>query len=113
MKRTCIRAMGSNYCVRPTATRARTFGATFILGLMLGFAQPAAASSDLQLDPQLVQHTASLQPGPARLSSVNAAREEMAASGPPLPPAPPAYSETFWTAFADLDLSTLRGAARS
>jgi hypothetical protein len=113
MPRTCIRTMGSNYCVRPTATRARKFVATFTLGLMFGFAQPAAASSDLQLDPQLAQHAASLQPGPARLSSVSAAREEMADPGPVLPLAPLVYSETFWTAFADLDLSTLRSAART
>lgn len=113
MRRTCMRAMGSNYCVRPTATRAHISVGTFTLGLMFGFVQPAAASSDLQLDSQLAQHAASLQPGPARLPRVSAARDETVDSAPPLPPAPLVYSETFWTAFADLDLSTLRSAART
>ncbi|HEV7389341.1 MAG TPA: aspartyl protease family protein [Gemmatimonadaceae bacterium] len=84
----------------------------FPLSLMLGYAQPAAAASDLQLD-GYTGHEASFQPGPGVPTSVGAVRGAMIESAPPLPAAPRMYSEKYWSAFADVDLNTLRDYARS
>ncbi|HEY4733499.1 MAG TPA: aspartyl protease family protein [Gemmatimonadaceae bacterium] len=121
MRQISIGATGSNRCVRLGGNSARVLTVAFPIGLMLGYAQIAAAASDLQSEPQFIAtQDVSLQPGPGLPPSVGAARSTGNARGtlaepvPAVPAAGPApYSEAYWGAFADADLNTLRTAART
>jgi len=82
---------------------------------MSGYAQPAAAASDLQQEQELVAtRDVNLQPGPGPAPNIDRVR------GIAVEPAAPSssaeakpYSEKYWTAFADIDLGTLRTSART
>src|SRR5881275_634650 len=115
MRPTCVGAIGSNHWFRLGGNRARVLTVTFPLGLMFGYAQPVAAASDLQQEQQFVAtRDVSLQPGPAVPANIDPARVspvEPAASASSADANP--YSEKYWTAFADVDLGTLRIAART
>jgi predicted aspartyl protease len=114
MRRISTGAIGSNHWFRLGGNRARVLTVTFPLGLMLGYAQPAAAASDLQLEQQFVAtHVLTLQPGPGVASNIAPAREPAfePASSPSSAEAN-TYSEEYWGAFANIDLGTLRASAR-
>jgi predicted aspartyl protease len=108
MRQTCIGAIGTNVRVRLPLIRARVWAMALSLGLLCADAHSAAASSDLHLTIRFLIQP-SYQPGP-RTHSV---RDVEADSTLPIPSAATLYSETYWTAFADLDLMTLRNAART
>lgn len=115
MRPISIGAIGSNHCVRLGGNHARVLTVAFPLGLILSYAQPAAAATGLQLEQQFVAtRDVSLQPGPGVAPNIDPARAP--AVEPIVPPSSATakpYSEAYWTAFGDVDLSTLRTSARS
>ena len=114
MRPTPVGAIGSSHYVRLTGKRARVLVVASSIGLMFGSAQPAAAASDLQSEPQYItSNEISLQPGPGMPPSVGAARGAMVESAPVVSAASTAYSEKYWAAFSDADLNALHTEART
>jgi predicted aspartyl protease len=111
MRQTCIGAIGSIFYTRLPHLRARVWTLVLPVGLLCGPAKSASAATDLTLNGHFVARATKLQPGPSKAAVRHAVPESL----PPLPslPAAPLYSETFWTAFADQDLITLRQAAQT
>lgn len=111
MRQTCIGAMESSCCVRLWGKRARVITVGF---LVFGYAQYAAAASDVQSEPQFATgHEVALQPGPSLPPSVGTARVAAVESAPVVSTTSAPYSETYWDAFANVDLKTLRTSART
>jgi predicted aspartyl protease len=103
MRQTCIGAIESSVCARLLHTRARVWAVAVLLGLLSGHAKPAFAS---------------FQPGPSARSHVAvetdpSLRAHSADSTTPLSSSSEPYPDTYWTAFADLDLAMLRDAAQT
>ncbi len=111
MRQTCIGAIESSLYTRLPHLRARVWTLVLPVGLLCGQAKSASAANDPTLKWQFVARETKLQPGPSKAVVRHAVPESL----PPLPalPSAPLYSETFWTAFADQDISTLRQAAQT
>ena len=89
MRQSHLGARESSYYFRLVFRYARTSALTF--GLVLGYSQPAAAASELQLDGYSGRE-ANFQPGPGVPTSVVLTRRAIAESPPPLPATPQIYS---------------------
>lgn len=111
MRQTCIGAIESSLYTRLPHLRARVSILVLPVALLCGQAKSASAATDLTLNGRFVARATKLQPGPSKAVVRHAVPESL----PPLPalPSAPLYSETFWTAFADQDISTLRHAAQT
>ena len=109
MRHTCIDATGSSVCFRLPHLRARVWVVAFSSVLLCIDAQPVIALDGLRLLAYFAVNDTSSPPGPSVLPVPGG----MVDSGAPLPSASNLYSETYWTAFADLDLPTLVKAART
>ena len=109
MRQTCIGAIGSNVYVRLTHLRARVWTVALALGLLCGQPKSASAANALLQDARFVTLEENFQPGPSNRPSPDSPIDSamLPATGSAL------YSETYWTAFADQDLVTLRQAART
>src|SRR5207244_6606453 len=108
MRQTCIGATGSSIHARLPVFPTHAWVAAFLLWLMFGLVQPASASNHELTYRRFVTRQANFQPSPG-LALGSAATD----SALPVASAPNLYSETYWTAFADLDLTTLRNAAQT
>jgi predicted aspartyl protease len=109
MRQTCIGAIGSNIPVRPTHVRAHVGAVALGFALISIQARTAFAANELSLYGHFAKHETRYQPGPSSPLIRHVAPD----SAMPLVAAPALYSESYWTAFADQDLFTLRQAARS
>lgn len=115
MRQTCIGAVGSRISTRLPDCRARVWIVVFCSSLFCINAQPTMAAQPLvtagafRLDPGFVSRDTSFPPGPSNAPMPNGRLDSAAL----LPAAPNLYSETYWTAFADLDLTTLSRSAQS
>ena len=105
MRQTCIGATESNIHVRLPHFRAHIWAVASLFWLMFA-PTPLALASNYSLGHVSLIRQASFQPGPS-LPFGGAA-----ADSAPVPSAPAVYSETYWTAFAELDLSVLHNAAQ-
>ncbi|HTD83704.1 MAG TPA: hypothetical protein VK648_07930, partial [Gemmatimonadaceae bacterium] len=113
MRQTCIGATGKSIPALLPQLRVRVWVVAFLLWLMCGRAQLAAASNYSLRYARFITRQANFQPGPSVPAGggggggVGAIDSALAIAA-----APNLYSETYWTAFAELDLSTLRNAAQ-
>ena len=107
MRQTCIGATGSSIYARLPAFRTHAWLVALLLWLMFGRVQRASASGYELTYRRFVTRQANFQPGPG-LPMGSATID----SALPVASAPNLYSETYWTAFAELDLSTLHHAAQ-
>jgi clan AA aspartic protease (TIGR02281 family) len=110
MRQTCIGATGRSISAQLPQFRVHVWTVAFLLWLMCGRAQLAAASNYSLQYARFVTRQANFQPGP---SVAIAGGGDATDSALPIATGPNLYSETYWTAFAELDLSTLRNAAQS
>ena len=108
MRQTCIGATGSSIYARLPAFRTHAWLVALLLWLMFGRVQRACASGYELTYRRFVTRQANFQPGPG-LPMGSATID----SALPVASAPNLYSETYWTAFAELDLSALHHAAQS
>ena len=109
MRQTCIGATESSVCFRLPYLRARVWVVVLCSGLFCIDAEPVIASDDSRLLARFAIDDTSSSPGPSVLPVPGGIVD----SGTPLPAGATLYSDTYWTAFADLDLATLVKAARS
>jgi predicted aspartyl protease len=117
MRQTCIGATGRSISALLPQFRVRVWAVAFLLWLMCGRAQPAAASNYSLRYARFITRQANFQPGPSLPLSGGGGGAGGAAGGAidsslPIASAPNLYSETYWAAFAELDLGTLRSAAQ-
>lgn len=119
MRQTCIGASGSSVCVRLVHVRARTWAVAVLLGLLFGRTNPALAATDSRLYATLTTGNLTRQPGPSARSRATAdadslllvrSRDSALSSSTS---STNLYAETYWTAFANLDVVTLRNAAQT
>src|SRR4051812_21849671 len=116
MRQTCIGARESSVYVRLVHVRARTCAVAVLLGLLFGRTKPAFATTDSRLYGVLITGELSRQPGPSARSLAMADADSLllirfrdsalSLSGS----STNLYAETYWSAFANLDLVTLRNA---
>lgn len=113
MRQTCIGATGKSIPAPFPQLRARVWAVAFLLWLMCGRAQLAAASSYSPWSARLVARQTNFQPGPSVPLGTGAGSTSAIDSALPVASAPNLYSEPYWTAFAQLDLNALRNAAQT
>jgi len=114
MRQTFIGANGESVSARLPRFRVRVWAVAFLLWLMCGRAQPAFASNHPLRYTRFITRQANFQPGPSAPTPASGGGSAAAIEPAlPNPSAPTAYSETYWTAFAELDLGTLHSAAQS
>ena len=109
MRQTCIGAIGTNILVRIPRTHAHVWAVALLTGFLCGDAQSVSALEDQQRESRLVTQETSFQPDASALPI--SAGPDSALPAPP--PTTNLYSETYWSAFADVDLATLRKAAQN
>jgi len=111
MRQTCIGAIGSNILVRIPRTRARVWAGAFLTGLVCGDGQAASALSDQQRESKLATQEAAFQPD-VSATLLSGGPDSTLASLTPTG-STILFSETYWSAFANFDLTTLRHSAQS
>jgi len=105
-------AFGSQCRIRFHRLQAHAWTAVTIAGLLGGFAETAVALSPAQPDPRLLSPNARSQPDLIAESRLPSVSSDSLLPGSEAP-APNLYSESYWTALADLDVTELRGVARN
>ena len=109
MRQTCIGATGANILVRIPRPHAHVWAVAFLTGFLCGDPQSVFALEGQQRESRLVNQEATFQPDASALP-IDAGPDSAL---PTPPPSTNLYSETYWSAFADVDLPTLRRAAQS
>ena len=110
MRQTCIGAMGSNILVRNPRTHPRVWAALFLTGLVCGDVQVASALSDQQRESRLATEE-TFQPNLTATAFIGGPDSTLASPAPAAPTT--LFSESYWSAFADVDLAALHTAAKS
>jgi len=108
MRQTCIGATDSSIYARLPAFRTHAWLVAFLWWLMFGRVQRASATNYSLPYARYITRQANFQPGPGMPIGSGTIDSAL-----PVASAPNLYSETYWTAFAEMDLTTLRHAAQT